>query len=411
MSGAGAPLSRFGALWFCYFAAIGAYNPYAPLWFKDLGFSTLAIGSLAAMLSWTRVFAPYGWGWLGDHSGQRVRLIRLGALVSVVAASGLLVARDYALVALCAVLLFLANGAVVPLSEATLARHLQADSSSASGMDSDRYGGMGGGRYGGMDSGRYGRVRLWGSVGFIVSVTLFGLLFQFAGISWFPVLVVAMYAALWLVTLRLPAARDDVSGQEQAPPVLAVLRRPEVAWFFGSIFFTVLAHTSLYAFFSLYLDQLGYAKSAVGLLWAVSVAAEIAFFWAQGHYFGRLEPHRWLQWAAALSVLRFAATAAFGASPVALVLAQSLHAITFAAQHVACIVLIHRHFPGPLRGRGQALYTTLGYGIPGVLGGLGGGWLSTRIDFAAVFWAAAVAAVLGWACARAAERAARALPA
>ena len=52
--------------------------------------------------------------------------------------------------------------------------------------------------------------------------------------------------------------------------------------------------------------------------------------------------------------------------------------------------------------------TTLGYGIPGVLGGIGGGWLSSRIDFTAVFWAASVAAVLGWACARASSRHARA---
>ncbi len=394
MSGGAAPatpLSRFAALWFCYFAAIGAYNPYAPLWFKDLGFSTLAIGSLAALLSWTRVFAPYAWGWLGDHSGQRVRLIRLGALLSLVAASGLLAARSYGWIALCTVLLFLANGAVVPLSEATLARHLQAGSETA----------------GGMDSGRYGRVRLWGSVGFIAAVTLFGLVLQWAGIGWFPVLVVSMYCLLWLATLRVPAARDDVSGQEQMPPVLDVLRRTEVAWFFGSIFFTVLAHTALYAFFSLYLDELGYAKSAVGLMWAVSVAVEIAFFWVQGKYFGRIEPHRWLQWAAALSVLRFCATAAFGSSPLVLVMAQMLHAITFAAQHVACIVLVNRHFPGPLRGRGQALYTTLGYGIPGVVGGLGGGWLSTKFDFAAVFWAAAAAAVLGWACAIAAQRSAQ----
>jgi hypothetical protein len=59
-----------------------------------------------------------------------------------------------------------------------------------------------------------------------------------------------------------------------------------------------------------------------------------------------------------------------------LVLAQLTHAITFAAHHLACIAEVNRFFPGRLRGRGQALYTTLGYGVPGVLGGLGGGWLS-----------------------------------
>jgi PPP family 3-phenylpropionic acid transporter len=186
--------------------------------------------------------------------------------------------------------------------------------------------------------------------------------------------------------------------------VLSVLRQPAVAWFFASIFFTVLAHTSLYTFFSLFLDAQGMGKSTVGALWAVSVAAEIAFFWWQGRFFGRLQAHAWLQWAAAVSVLRFVAIAALGAHLVVLVLAQALHAVTFAAQHAACISLIARHFPGSLRGRGQALYTVLGYGLSGVVGGVAGGWLSTKFGFQAVFWAASGAAALGWWCATRSRR-------
>jgi MFS transporter, PPP family, 3-phenylpropionic acid transporter len=378
--GAAAPLGAFGAVWFCYFASVGLFNPYAPLWFKDLGFSTLAIGAVASMQAWTRVVAPYAWGWLGDHGGQRVRLVQWACAACVVAASGLLLARGYTAVAVCTVLMFLANGGVVVLSEAALARHVSS-------------GGV-------IDSARYGRVRVWGSVGFIVAVLAAGATLQRLGIEWFPWLVTGMSGLLLLATLRLPGGRDDVAGHAQAPAVLSVLRQPVVAWFFGSVFFTVLAHTSLYAFFSLYLDSLGYPKVAVGALWAVSVLVEIVFFWFQGRFFGRMDPHRWLQWAAGLTVLRFVVTAAYGDSVPLLVAAQALHAVTFAAQHAACIVLINRHFPGPLRGRGQALYTVIGYGVSGVIGGIGGGWLSTHYGFAAVFWAAVVAAALGWVCAR-----------
>ncbi len=379
-------LRAFGAVWFFYFAAIGSFNPFAPLWFKELGFSTLAIGSIASLQAWTRIIAPYAWGWLGDHSGQRVRLMRLAALASLLAACGLLWARGYGAVALFTALLFLANGGVVPLTEATISRHLTTED--------------------GMDTARYGRVRVWGSIGFIASVLVYGFVLEGFGIGLFPWLVVAMFGALVLASLRLPARRDDVSGHEDAPAVLSVLRQPEVAWFFASVFFTVLAHTALYSFFSLFLDSHGFPKSVVGMLWAVSVVVEIAFFWWQGRFFDRMEPHRWLQWAAAVSVLRFAAIAALGQHVVVLVAAQALHAITFAGQHAACIVLISRHFAGPLRGRGQALYTVLGYGVSGVLAGIGGGWLSLHLDFAAVFWAASVAALLGWMCATASARAA-----
>jgi PPP family 3-phenylpropionic acid transporter len=268
----------------------------------------------------------------------------------------------------------------VPLAEAALSSHLATAQ--------------------GMDTARYGRVRVWGSLGFIVTVVAAGLVLQWGGIGLFPWLVLGLFGVLLWAALLLPAARDDVAGRAEAPAIAAVLRRPEVAWFFASVFFTVLAHTSLYAFFSLYLDDLGYPKSAVGALWAVAVGVEVVFFWFQGRVFGRFTPHCWLQWAAALSVLRFAVTAAFGASATVLVAAQLLHAVTFAAQHVACIMLINRYFPGPLRGRGQALYSVLGYGISGVIGGFGGGWLSAHYGFAAVFWAGAGAAALGWGCAR-----------
>jgi PPP family 3-phenylpropionic acid transporter len=194
--------------------------------------------------------------------------------------------------------------------------------------------------------------------------------------------------------------------------VLGRLRQPAVAWVFLSVFFTVLAHTSLYAFFSLYLVHLGYGKTAVGVLWAVSVAVEIGFFWFQGRWFHRLHAHGWLQAVAGTTALRFLLVAAAGllaaghpwASLWLLVLSQALHAITFAAHHTACVQLVQLHFPDRLRGRGQALYTTLGYGLSGVLGGVGGGWLVERQGFGTLFLAAAAVAVLAFGCARHAGR-------
>ena len=377
------PLPAFAALSFCYFAAIGLFNPYAPLWFQSLGYSTVLIGALSALQSWTRVFVPYAWSWFGDHSGRRVELIRLSAAGTVCAAAALMGVQQALPVALVTAALFMANGGVVPLYEAVLSHLLRTDE--------------------GIDTQRYGRVRVWGSVGFIVSVTTFGALLERFGIAIFPAFVAAMNALMLLAALRLPATREDAVHDEPAPPVLPLLRQPEVAWFFASIFFTVLAHNSLYAFFSLYLVSLGYGKTAVGALWAVSVAVEIAFFWYQGRWFARLTAYRWLQVVALVTALRFVATAAGGAWLAVLVLAQLSHAVTFATHHAACIALLQRHFPERLRGRGQALYTTLGYGLPGVVGGLGGGWVIAHLGFAAVFWAAALAGLAAWGCARRAE--------
>ncbi|MDP2367469.1 MFS transporter [Rhodoferax sp.] len=389
-------LARFGALTGTYFAAIGLFNPYAPLWFQSLGFSTLVIGAIASLQSWTRVVAPYAWSWGGDHSGRRVELIRLATLGAVLSSLGLLAVQAMqpmgatelvVAVALMTALLFMANSGVVPLYEAMLAHLLRTPG-------------------GGIDAQRYGRVRVWGSVGFIIAVTAFGLLLERFGIGVFPAFVAVMNVLLLVAAMRLPATHADAVHSEPAPPVLPLLKRPEVVWFFASVFFTVLAHTSLYAFFSLYLVSLGYGKGAVGALWAVSVAIEIVFFWTQGRWFPRLTPHRWLQVVAGVTTLRFAATALGGVWAPVLVLAQLTHAVTFAAHHAACIALVQRLFPGRLRGRGQALYTTLGYGVSGVVGGVGGGWLISHLGFAAVFWAAALCGVAALGCATASARAA-----
>ncbi|MES2993931.1 MAG: MFS transporter [Pseudomonadota bacterium] len=371
-------LFAFSAVSFAYFSYAGLFGTYAPLWFQHLGYSTLAIGALASLQSSTRLFSPYAWGWLADHTGRRIQLLRIAVLLALLSACGLFMPASYGWVAAVTVLLFVCTAGVIPISEAALAHFVSHGST--------------------LDATRYGRVRVWGSVGFIVTVVGSGALLQAIGVGAFPWLVILLLGGLLVAAARLPTLKDPPHGGEAAPGALMVLREPVVAWFFAGVFFTVLAHTSLYAFFSLYLASLGYGKTAIGLIWAVGVAAEVAWFWFQGAWLSRRTPHQWLTIAGAVSALRFAAIAAFGSIPAVLVLVQCTHAVTFAAQHSSCISVVNRHFPGRLRGRGQALYTLLGYGASGVIGGVAGGAVSQAWGFPAVFWCASGAAALATAC-------------
>ncbi|MES3014838.1 MAG: MFS transporter [Pseudomonadota bacterium] len=372
-------LFAFSAVSFAYFAYAGLFGTYAPLWFQHLGFSTLAIGALASLQSSTRLFSPYAWGWLADHTGRRTQLLRLAVALALVCALGFFASSHHGWIAAVTVALFVCTAGVIPISEAALAHSVS--------------------RGAVLDARRYGRVRVWGSIGFIVTVVGAGALLQAIGVQAFPWLTVLLLGALLIAAHRLPIVVEVPHGSDTAPGALAVLRQPVVAWFFAGVFFTVLAHTSLYAFFSLYLVSLGYSKTAVGLVWAVGVAAEVAWFWFQGAWLARRSAHAWLTIAAVVSMLRFAATAAFGTVPALLVLVQCTHAVTFAAQHSSCIDVINRHFPGRLRGRGQVLYTLLGYGASGVIGGIAGGVVSEAYGFAAVFWGASGAAALAALCA------------
>jgi PPP family 3-phenylpropionic acid transporter len=370
-------LVPFAALSASYFAHIGFFNPYLPLWLKDLGFPIVVISLLASVQSFTRVFAPYAWGALSDHTGERVRLLRISAAVALVASAGLWINGGPWWVGLVLLVLFTHTSSMMSLTEAAMA-HLVAG-----------------------DWGRYGRIRLWGSAGFLLTVFLAGAWFERFGMRSFPAWAAVTLALVLLCTFWLPDAREkpDAHALQLKEPVAPILRQPVVRWFFASLLFHVMAHFAIYGFLSLYLDSLGYSKAMIGVLWAVSVALEIAWFFSQGRFIGRLPMARWLVVCGAATVVRMALTGALGASLLALFVAQLLHALTFATHHTACIAMVSHHFPGRLRGRGQALFTVIGYGLGGVVGVLAGGAFASRFGFQAMYGVAALLALVATLCA------------
>ncbi|MFM2112505.1 MAG: putative 3-phenylpropionic acid transporter [Pseudomonadota bacterium] len=371
-------LAPFALLNASYFAHIGFFNTYLPLWMKDLGYGLIAISLITAAQSATRLFAPYLWGWLSDHSGERVRLMRWCASVSLLASASLAfdaVTHQLIWLAVVMLLMFTHNSALVPLSETTMS-HLVT-------------------RGGQFDARLYGRVRLCGSAGFLVTVVLAGWWFERDGLSsfvaWAWVSLAVVSASVWW----MPDLREDHHANEAHPPLANVLRNPQVQLLLAAAFFHVLSHIGLYAFFSLYLDSLGYSKTAIGLLWAISVLAEIVWFSTQARWLPLLSLSGWVVLCSALTALRMGVTAQWGHVWWLLVAVQMLHAFTFATHHTANVALISHYFPGKLRGRGQALYTVVAYGSTGVLGSLLGGVLSEQYGLAAVFWMCAATAVVG----------------
>lgn len=380
-SGGRGHLLAFAALSASYFAHIGFFNPYLPLWLKDLGLPIFTISLLTSVQSITRVFAPYAWGALSDHTGQRVLLLRISAAVALVSSFGLWWHGGAWWLGLVLLVMFTHTSSMMSLTEAAMA-HLVAG-----------------------DWGRYGRIRLWGSAGFLVTVFFAGEWFERFGMGHFPAWAGGTLAIVLIATLRLPDVREPaVAHAEAKEPVGPVLRIPAVRWFFASLFFQVMSHFSVYAFFSLYLDSLGYGKSVIGLLWALSVVAEIVWFFLQGRLIGLLPMPRWMLVCGIAAVARLGLTAGLGGSIAALVVAQWLHALSFAAHHTTCIAVVSRRFPGRLRGRGQALFTVIGYGFGGVLGVLAGGAIAQQFGYVAMFGVATLLAVVGSACAWRAQR-------
>ena len=377
--GAESGLAPFAVFSAAYFAHIGFTNPFLPLWLKDLGLGLLTISLLSSVQSATRLFAPYAWGALSDRSGERIKLLRLGAVLALLASFGLWFDGGPWWLATVFLLTFTNTSAMMSMGEAAMAQLVS--------------------RGGAFDVRRYGRVRMWGSLGFLLTVLLAGAGFDAFGMRIFPVMVSVTLLLVGASAWMLPDTKEAVHPSQLRPAVGPVLRQPAVRWFFAALFFHVLAHMGIYIFFSLYLDSVGYAKSVIGLLWAVSVLAEVVWFARQGRWMRGLSLNAWLVLCGCATLLRMGITAGAASVLALVVAAQLLHALSFAAHHAACIGLVSQHFPGRLRGRGQALFTVIGYGLPGVLGGLLGGLLSARFGLQSIFWACSATSVLATGCA------------
>lgn len=377
-------LYPFAALSGSYFAFIGVSNPYIALWFKDMGLSLLAISLWGSLQAATRVVGPFFWGHLGDVTGRRVMLMRIasglalvGSLLLLWPASGVKWPVSWLFAVLFFV--FIQTSALMPMSEAAL---VQAVSSA--------------GRF---DAAQYGRVRLFGSLGFMLAVLVAGVWFDAFGIhhfmpAWLLMLTSVAAASWWL---RDPPLSGPVSWA--VARVWPVLRQRQMQWFFATAFFQVLAHMGIYVFFSLYCVELGYSKTMIGVLWVTSVATEIVWFFLQGRWFAQLGLRQWLMLAAATVVLRMLLTATMADYLWVLLIAQGLHALTFAASHTATTAWVAQHFSDGLQSRGQALYMVLGYGVPGIVGSLAFGALSTRWGLTSVFWASALMGLVALLCA------------
>jgi PPP family 3-phenylpropionic acid transporter len=341
------PAQAFGfALFlFCYYAYAGTFSTYASLYFQGKGMSVAQIGILMSLIQVLRIFGPNVWGYVADHSERRVFVLRLTGAAALVSFSGFIFGSTFAHFFAAMVLLNLFTSAQGPICEALMLSEMRGDLT------------------------YYGRIRLWGSIGFIVTVMLSSFLMDWQGtdaLIWFcAVLLVCVLGAAF----RLKEV-PRMAHAGKAPALLAVLRRKEVLAFFTSTALMVSAHAALYTFYSLYLEKQGYSKTVTGLMWSVGVVAEVLCFYYQAPLFRRWGAKRLMYACLAIGVLRFALIGAGAQSLVLLVLAQLMHAATFALHHSASVQTMQRWFGGPLQARGQALYISISYGVGASIGSL-----------------------------------------
>ena len=365
---------RMGLFFAAYFAGVGVLAPYFPLYLEHRGLTAAQIGIVMAVAQGMRIFGPTAWGWLADHTIERVRILRFTSVAAAICFVPVLFPGGFGFVLLTMFAVHFFMTGQIPVAEAMTAARLRGDPQAAA---------------------RYGRLRAWGSISFVVVVLATGVLLDRAGVGLQPWLVLAFLAGTALAARFVREAPHSPHGSSPVS-LRALAAEPRVRWFFLSVLLMIFAHGALYTYFSLHLAALGYSKSAIGVFWVVGVVVEIGFFFVQGRLFARFDPFVLLGASFALAALRFALIAEFAHVIVLLVIAQALHAASFAVHHSASILTIQRWFHGSATTRGQALYVSVGYGIGGTAGSLLAAWLWSEFGASAAFLSSSAAALAGW---------------
>jgi PPP family 3-phenylpropionic acid transporter len=347
----------FGAI----FLAYGVVVPYFPVWLDARGLDPWQIATVTAAPLFLRVFVTPAVGLLADRlENNRAVLIALSLLAVVLVVSVGMV-NGYVPILLVGVAFLIANGTMMPLIETVAVSAVR--------------------RYG-ID---YGRMRLWGSLTFIVANFLGGLAIEAMGGSFalwmMAVAGVCIVAASWYLPPEpgrafVAAGRPRIDWQSATPARL--LGNRLFVLFLIAIGCTHGAHATFYTFGAIHWQAQGLSAAWVGTLWAVGVLAEVLLFAYSAPIARVVGPVQLIVLGAAAAVLRWGAMA-FD-PPLALLLPlQALHALTYGAAHLGAILFISRAVPAKGLGSAQALYSTIAAGLVTGIVGLASGALYARL--------------------------------
>jgi PPP family 3-phenylpropionic acid transporter len=368
-------LSLLALTYFFYFAQLGVIVPYMGVFLDGRGLSSVEIGQLLALITLTRVLGPNLWASLADKSGKGLGILQIGSLLTLACFSVVFFVNGFWGLTLSFALMMMFWTAVLPQLEALCLNCVKGDAR------------------------RYSRIRLWGSVGYILLTITVGKLIDTYSTE--APIYVSLLVLTGIFLSSLVLKKVNVANNEE--PIDGSIWTKVKTWvFIGFIASGILLQLSFgpyYSFFTLYTRDLGFSGQQTGLLIALGVAAEVVIFLLAGRLISFFGVKWILLISTALTALRWYILALAAHSTAMLILSQVLHAFGFAMVHAASMQFVHYYFGQRYQSRGQALYASIAFGVGGAGGSYVAGLLwqqgqGAELTFILAAIAAAVSALL-----------------
>ncbi|MBF0137697.1 MAG: MFS transporter [Magnetococcus sp. DMHC-1] len=358
-----------GGYYFFYFAVLGVWIPYWPLYLKELHLDPRGIGLLLALPLAMKVLGPPVWGTLAD-GGARRGVIVVTSFATVATYALFFFGVDFWFLLLVTTLYSFFLAGPLALVEATTMETVI------------------------RTGGDYGRIRLWGSLGFIIFSVMLGMVLDRWGTPPLLWVIGGLLLADAVLSLFLPPPESQPQTARSRHQTRLLLTTPGLPWFYLAAVLMQFSHAAYYGFLSIHLEHHGFSHKAIGILWALGVAAEVVLLHYSGYWMQRLGPSRILTASIVIAALRWSIFATTLDWPL-LILAQIFHGFTFGTYHVAAIRRTHEAAPAQVRASAQAWYVAFAYGIGGGLGMTLSGYLYNALGARPLFAIMALAALIG----------------
>ena len=350
------------------FVAVGAAAPYLPIYYQSLGLRLDAIGLLAGVAALCGLVAAPAWGVVADRFQGTRLVLPVACLLTAASAAALGLATSPAVAALIAVLYALAFAGVGPLLDARALETVAEDQH------------------------RYGRLRVWGSIAFVISAIGVGALIQAVELrAMFFVLVGALLltavAALGLRAAPLGGQLDRFAG------LSAVVRNRPLMTFVVAVLATWSASTAINAFLSIYMADIGASETIIGGAWALGAIVEIPLMVAFPWLARRAGVERLLLLGAGFLLVR-AVTIALFVDPLAVTLTMAVHGAGFALLLVGGVTYVARHAPPSASATAQGVLSGVVFGLAQALGPGIAGVVAGSLGLRSMFVVAAAASAL-----------------
>ena len=319
------------------FAMVGVQLPFWPVWLKAQGLDASEIGLVLSAVLWVKVVASPLLAQAADRRQQRrLFMVTLASLALVGYALLPLGSGFWWLVAL-SVVAGVAFSAVMPLGEAITLSTVY-----ALGLD-------------------YGRIRLWGSLTFILASVAVGRLLVGRDVDLVLWAMLCFLGLTCIACLAMPSPRTVGTGRASGA-IRQLLINRTILLLVASSSLIQASHAVLYGFGTLHWRSAGIDDDVIGWLWAEGVIAEILLFAVSNRVVRRLGIRNLLLLAAVAGVVRWTLTA-LSTELALLLIVQALHGLTFGATHLATMHFIARAVPPEMTATAQSLNAAIAGGI------------------------------------------------